>query len=307
MRRLLLLAAFALALVGCGGASSDSDRDGRGSSEPRTEPTAASSSPSSEPDSATTAPSAAVAPAPASAAAPELAPSEPLAPEPAAVGVTVWVTRNAGAELLHAEQVRSGLTAVQTVALAADVETRYGGRYVSGIDGISSDLTGQEDWFFLINGIEPDVGGAEVKVDDGDVVWWDHRSWVESAAHPAAVIGAFPHPFHRGWRGVVRSVEVVAPEALAELSSDLEAFLGSHEPDDPAAEPHRFVLDLRADQEGAELSASVGTKNGSPVTFVLAGNETALRATVAALIASPEIVARKYSARFDDEGQVVDS
>ena len=220
--------------------------------------------------------------------------------------MTIWVTRKAGAELLRDERVKPGLTAIQAVDLAADVETRYGGRFVSSIDGISSDLDGQEDWFFLINGIEPDVGAAEIKVGDGDLVWWDYRSWIDSAAHPAVAVGAFPHPFHRGWKGVVRPVEVVAPVALAEVSAELESFLAQSTPDDADAEPHRFALELRPEAEGAELSATMGSKNGSAVTFVLSGNELALNAAARALIASPQIIARRYTASFDAAGRVIE-
>jgi hypothetical protein len=220
--------------------------------------------------------------------------------------VVVWVTQGAGAELVLEGRVDPGRTAIQAVATLAEVDTRYGGRYVSGIEGLSSDLDGQSDWFFLVNGIEPDVGAAEVKVEAGDVVWWDYRGWADGAPHPAAVVGAFPRPFHRGWKGAVRPVQVDAPAELTDLAAELEAFLTPGAPDDPDAKPHRFVLEIQPGATAAELSASMGARNGSPVTFVLAGNETAVRAAGEALIASPEIVAYRYTATFDDAGQVLD-
>ena len=293
MQRLLLLAAIALVLGGCGGSGGDSGPPtpaageaaaGEASSRPRARHGGAPE-PAPRADEAATP------------AAPAVAPAE--------AGVTVWVTRDAGAELLHEEQVESGLTAIQAVDLVAELETNYGGRYVDSIDGVSSDFDGQSDWFFLVNGIEPDIGGAEIKVGDGDIVWWDFRSWIDSAAHPAAVVGAFPRPFHRGWKGAVRPVEVVAPAPLGDLAAELELFLGASVPDDPEAKPHRFVLELRPEADGAELTAMMGSKNGSAVTFVLAGNEAAVRVATTALLSNPDVVARRYSANFDDAGQVI--
>jgi hypothetical protein len=212
----------------------------------------------------------------------------------------------AGAELLLSTQVDAGATVVQVLDGAAEIETRYGGRYVTSIEGVKENTDRQEDWFFLVNGIEPDVGAAEIKVADGDVIWWDHRSWEDAGAvHPAATVGAFPHPFHRGWKGAVRPVEVIAPPQLLDSGATMRDYLGAAPPDDPDAEPHRFVLEVRDDMSGAELSASMGNKNGSAVTFVLAGTEAAIRATVASLIERPELIAHHYSATFDAAGQVI--
>lgn len=286
MGRLLLLAAVALGLAGCGGSS---DGGAPRSAPQPAEPSALAPSPAADPAASTT------------------AAESPPTEAPATAGVTVWVTRDAGHELVLAEQVEPGLTAIQAVDVVAEIETKYGGRYVSSIDGIAGDLNGQRDWFFLVNGIEPDVGGAELRLSDGDVVWWDHRSWIESAAHPAAAIGAFPRPFHRGWKGAVRPVEVVATAALADTAAELEAFLAVNEPDDPSAKPHRFELAVEPGVEGATLSATMGSRNGAPVTFVLAGGEEAVRAAARALMASPEIVAHRYTAAFDGQGGVIDS
>ena len=305
MWRLLLLATIALAVGGCGGSAGESGSAEAGAADAAAGALATGTSgpapaPAAEPASRT---DEAPRPAPRAAEAPPPAATSPEAP--AEAGVTVWVTRDAGAELLREGQVKSGLTAIQALDVVAELETNYGGRYVSSIDGLSSDFDGQSDWFFLVNGIEPDVGGAELKVVDGDLVWWDYRNWIDSAAHPAAAVGAFPKPFHRGWKSAVRPVEVVAPEPLGDLAQELDLFLGANEPDDPEAEPHRFVLELRPEAGGAELTATMGSKNSSPVTFVLAGSEVAVRAAAAALLANPDLVARRYAANFDAHGQVI--
>ena len=59
-----------------------------------------------------------------------------------------------------------------------DVETRYGGRFVQSIDGLSGQgAGGYADWFYFVNGIEADVGAAEYELSPGDVVQWDYRDW----------------------------------------------------------------------------------------------------------------------------------
>ncbi len=310
MRRLVALAAVGLALAGCGGAGEELQSD------PDASPGAAAAAPAS-PSAAPAVGQSDVAQAPSEAASPAgSAPSSAARtgadPVSSSVdeevdGATLWVTRSAGSELLLSTQVEAGATVVQVLDGAAEIETRYGGRYVTSIAGVKENTDRQEDWFFLVNGIEPDVGAAEIKVADGDVIWWDHRSWVDGGAvHPAATVGAFPRPFHRGWKGAIRPVEVIAPPELSDSAAAMRDYLDAAPPDEPDAEPHRFVLEVRDGMSGAELSASMGNKNGSAVTFVLAGTEDAIRATVATLIERPESIAHHYSATFDSAGQVID-
>ena len=52
--------------------------------------------------------------------------------------------------------VPAGSDAARALRSKADVETRYGGRFVQSIDGIEGDLAGQHDWFWFVNGYEGD-------------------------------------------------------------------------------------------------------------------------------------------------------
>ncbi|MGS0763545.1 DUF4430 domain-containing protein [Syntrophomonas curvata] len=85
-----------------------------------------------------------------------------------------------------------------------DVKTSYGGSFINSINGLTSGYTGKmalnrtkQDWFFYINGILAGSGAGDVKLSDGDVIWWDYHDW-GSAAFTPAMIGAFPHPFTNG-------------------------------------------------------------------------------------------------------------
>lgn len=84
-----------------------------------------------------------------------------------------------------------------------EVEQAYGGGFVNSINGIASGYTGQsggarkkKDWFLFINGVLSGTGADEIKVQDGDTIWWDYHNWGTSAFTPA-ILGAYPQPFSR--------------------------------------------------------------------------------------------------------------
>ncbi len=216
---------------------------------------------------------------------------------------SLWVTRDRGADVVLTATVPAGLTVLQALDREADVETRYGGRFVQAIEGIEGSLARRQDWFYFVNGIEPDLGATEVELRPGDVAWWDFRGWEEEMEAPV-VVGAFPEPFAHGWDGRVRPLEVVAPPELAAEAQALERLL-AREPADPTSEPNSFVLELRDDGEGATLTATRGAANGSAVTFTLAGSLEAVKAAAAALVRDPAVVRYRYAARFDGRGRVI--
>ena len=121
---------------------------------------------------------------------------------------TLWITRDRGAKVLLQRQVPAGLTAMQALDRVADIETRYGGRYVQSIDGIEGSLEKRRDWFYFVNGYEADRSAAEYRLHEGDVEWWDFRSWQGKMRAPI-VVGAFPEPFLHGFGGKRRPARVV--------------------------------------------------------------------------------------------------
>ncbi|HZT90612.1 MAG TPA: DUF4430 domain-containing protein [Gaiellaceae bacterium] len=112
---------------------------------------------------------------------------------------TLWVTRDRGTRVLYAGAVPAGLSAMQALERREKVSTRYGGRFVQSIDGIQGDASGQRDWFFFVNGVESNVGAADVRLRPGDLEWWDYRSWQGGAISVPLVVGAYPKPFTRGF------------------------------------------------------------------------------------------------------------
>jgi hypothetical protein len=215
---------------------------------------------------------------------------------------TLWVTHDRGATVVVDAAVPAGLNAIEALKQHAEVETRYGGRFVQAIDGAEGSLERRQDWFYFVNGIEADLGGAEVTVRAGDVVWWDLRSWREEMRQPV-VVGAFPEPFLHGWNGRRRPAEVRAPAELAAVAEPLLAVLGGAGGGE--GEPNVLVLEVDPDADGATLAATRGPRNDSPVTFTLRGSEAAVRAAAEALASDPDVVRFRYDARFDAEGKVV--
>ena len=120
-------------------------------------------------------------------------------------GAALTVTRDFGAQRLlqtRVDPIPGGETVLRFLAREADVETRYGGRFVNAIEGVRSQAEGgaRRDWFYFVNGIEADKGAAEREVDAGDRVWWDYRDWGAAMRVPA-VVGAYPEPFLHGSEG----------------------------------------------------------------------------------------------------------
>jgi hypothetical protein len=213
----------------------------------------------------------------------------------------LWVTRDRGAEVVLTATVPSGLTVLQALDREADVETRFGGRFVQAINGIEGSLAQQRDWFYFLNGIEPDLGAAEVRLRPGDVAWWDFRSWQGSMEQPV-VVGAFPEPLVNGFDGR-RRLELRSPPELQEAADALAASIGATSGE---GEPNVFVLEVDPAADGATLTAARGPANDSPVTLTLGGSAAAVRAAALALAADPTIVRFRYDVRFDEQGDVVE-
>jgi len=120
-------------------------------------------------------------------------------------GARVLVTRDFGTRQLGAriaQDLPSSETVMRLLERNFDVKTRYGGGFVQSIDGLAG---GREDgrpvdWFFYVNGIESDVGSADVQLHDGDRIWWDRHDW-SATPHVPAVVGSFPEPFAHGAEG----------------------------------------------------------------------------------------------------------
>jgi hypothetical protein len=172
----------------------------------------------------------------------------------------LWITRDRGSEVVLTTTVPAGISAMEALRRKADVETRYGGRFVQAIDGVEGSLADQHDWFFYVNGYEADRGATDYRLHDGDVLWFDHRSWGTEQRVPI-VVGAFPEPFLHGFDGrrrpaVVDAAETKTARRLAKL---VRGSLNG-----PVDGANRLVL-----VGGSGFRARLSGAPGDPVVFEL--------------------------------------
>lgn len=143
---------------------------------------------------------------------------------PGTKDASIQVTRDFGTQSIGAaseKHVSTSETVMSLLQTHFKVSTRYGGGFVSTIDGHSNG--GHDDWFYYVNGILAPKGAGLTSVHKGDHVWWDLHDWTANNGVPA-VVGSFPEPFTNGIGGqefptvldcaanVQKSCDVVASE-----------------------------------------------------------------------------------------------
>jgi hypothetical protein len=186
---------------------------------------------------------------------------------------TLWVTRDRGAHVILERNVPAGLTAMQALDRIATIKTRYSGRYVQSINGIEGSIAARSDWFYFVNGYEADRSAAEYRLHDGDVEWWDFRSWRARMREPV-VVGAFPEPFLHGYGGRRLPARVVfRVEAQRSAAERLATLIGGRATRrvDLVSGPNVNLLVLVPGKKPL-LSARGGGAPGDSVVFTFSGN-----------------------------------
>jgi len=187
---------------------------------------------------------------------------------------TLWITRDQGAHVILAQKVPAGLTAMQALDRSADIKTRYSGRYVQAINGIEGSIDARRDWFYFINGYEADRSAAEYRLHDGDVEWWDFRSWATRMREPV-VVGAFPEPFLHGYGGSRRPARVLfSLEAQRSAAQRVARLIGGRATKglNPGPTKNVNLLVLRPLGPKPVLHAGGGNAPGDPVVFTFSGD-----------------------------------
>jgi hypothetical protein len=130
--------------------------------------------------------------------------------------VKLIISRDFGQRIILQEtaDIVNGGTVMDLLADRTKVETSYGGGFIASINGLknsSAGLNGQmQDWFYFVNGICSDVGGADYLLRPGEVIWWDYHPWKAGLSN-SAVIGCYPEPFLHGYRGEIRPTIIMGP------------------------------------------------------------------------------------------------
>jgi hypothetical protein len=187
---------------------------------------------------------------------------------------TLWITRDKGAHVILQRSVPAGLTAMQALDRMAEIKTRYAGRYVQSIEGIEGSIAARSDWFYFINGYEADRSAAEYRLRDGDVEWWDFRSWRTRMREPI-VVGAFPEPFLHGYGGSRLPARVVFTLETQRLVAErLAKRIGGRATKgrDAGSKEKVNLLVLRSPGTKPSLRARGGDAPGDPVVFTFSGD-----------------------------------
>jgi hypothetical protein len=136
---------------------------------------------------------------------------------------TLWVTTDRGAHVVFSGPVPAGSDGIRTVESKLKVTTRYGGRYLQSVNGMSGSLTQQRDWFYFVNGLEGNRSAAEVTIHAGDVLWWDYRKWNGATMHVPVVAGSYPKPFLGEPTSVVSSDRALAAKIATQVHGVVNA------------------------------------------------------------------------------------
>ena len=199
-------------------------------------------------------------------------------------GVDLVVTRDFGQQRLGQRavpSVRESDTVLRLLQGGNDVKTRFGGGYVSSVDGLAE--RGGRSWLYFVNGIVGGKGADDTELHGGDVVQWDYHS-IKVRQDIPAIVGAFPEPFVSGSEGRKFPVRVECEDAEA----------------DPCERVKKTLRDAGAPATGSALGTQ-GTQNVARV--VVARWERARdQPTIRALEQGPKRSA--VFARFSPDGDL---
>ncbi len=242
-------------------------------------------------------------------------------------------------------KVAEGRSPAGTVLAATEgvvpVETTYGGRYVSTLAGEAGD--GEREWLFWMNGIESDLGAADIEAGPDDRVWWDLHVW-GGRTHVPAIVGQWPAPMTRALDAQVEAAtaDPAAAEALAAAGAEVEspaaasgprtivgesAALAERDPTWAKALADPAKAGLTAWFEGGEIvvwDAAAGaavpvpkatavmvattedfSSRGAPVVIIAGRTAAAAEAAAAALVANPQLPQRHFAICLDEAALIV--
>lgn len=152
----------------------------------------------------------------------------------------VIVTRDFGSQeiLDKSVSIEEGESALAALRGVANVKTKYGGGFVSGINGVVSKYPEtKKDWFYYVNGVLANVGAGSYELRVGDVELWDFHSWGFYARIPA-IVGCFPQPFLSGYGGKVHPTVVVYQDDFKRDAERLKSTLVEEGVEDVSIQKH---------------------------------------------------------------------
>jgi len=142
--------------------------------------------------------------------------------------ITLSITSEYG-QVLHQNATFDpslGLTTMEMVRNMTQIETSYGGMFLSGMHGLESDVSRRLDWFFYVNGAFMDRGLVTYVPKRGEVVQVDYHFWGNYAAYPGFLSG-YPRRFQVGLDGKRWNLTIASGELYQEAVSSYAGALST--------------------------------------------------------------------------------
>src|SRR4030043_1351019 len=143
------------------------------------------------------------------------------------IKVTIIVTKDFGKELLLEKTitVAPDISALEASKQVAEIETKYGGGFVSSINNVSSSYPNtQYDWFFYVNGFLSKKGASNYMIMNGDSITWDYHRW-DVSQFQSAILGSYPKYLTNGYSGEISATIIAYETEFATEADNLRKIL----------------------------------------------------------------------------------
>jgi hypothetical protein len=146
------------------------------------------------------------------------------------ITVTITITKDFGKEFLLEETitVAPDISALEASKQVAEIETKYGGGFVSSINNVSSSYPkAQYDWFFYVNGFLSKTGASNYMMMNGDSIVWDYHRW-DVSQFQSAILGSYPKYLTNGYSGEVTTTIIAYETEFATEADNLRKILNEN-------------------------------------------------------------------------------
>ncbi|WP_455368293.1 DUF4430 domain-containing protein [[Eubacterium] cellulosolvens] len=143
------------------------------------------------------------------------------------IKVTIIITKDFGKELLLEKTITSSpdITALEASKQVAEIETKYGGGFVSSINNVSSSYPKKQyDWFFYVNGFLSKAGASNYVIVNGDSIVWDYHRW-DVSQFQSAILGSYPKYLTNGYSGETSATIIVYENEFVMEADNLRKIL----------------------------------------------------------------------------------
>lgn len=144
------------------------------------------------------------------------------------ISATVIITKNFGREVIQENvlKIPAGSSALDALKKVAEVETSYGGGFVSSINNMRSGYPDEKfDWFYYVNGFFANKGASNYIITEGDSIRWDYHNW--DSQSQSAILADYPKHFIKGYGGKRSPTVIIYDAEFFKEATELKKQLNS--------------------------------------------------------------------------------